>query len=134
MLVRELLGLLNVQLDTHVPISVNLPDHAHLDKGEGRTRRGLSHWFAESPLAASASGVFMDTIVDASIKKAEEILGTSRKQAYVLPKDRFEDAMKRFDAFLESMAERLRFQAVAARTSRSAQKRRASESDDLGGR
>ena len=130
-LVHELLGLLNVRHDTHDPISVDLPDHAHLDEGEAPLPPGSDLRFAESPLAVYASGIFLDTIVDASIKRAEEILGHSRKQAYVLPKERFETVMQRFDAALQSVAERLRLHAAASLASRSAQKRRASESDDL---
>ena len=75
---------------------------------------------------AYATDLFLDSIINTSIKRAQDILGHNSKKLYLLPKDKVENSKRRFDNVLQTMAERLRQHAAAWLSTRSAQKRRAS--------
>ncbi|THG98161.1 hypothetical protein EW026_g3979 [Hermanssonia centrifuga] len=113
-LVQELLGLLHVPFDARVEMSVDLHDHAHL--GE-----------------AYATGLFLDAILQTSLSRAEHALGSSLSEAYMLPRDRVEASRRRFEGTIQRVSERLRHLAAASLSSRSAQKRRATEEDSRSG-
>lgn len=78
--------------------------------------------------------MFLNAIIETAVRHAEEALGHHPSPAYVLPKDRVEASRRRFDDVLQTVAERLRVLAVTSLSSRTGQKRRASEEDSGSGR
>ncbi len=76
----------------------------------------------------------MDAILQTSLSRAEHALGSSLSEAYMLPRDRVEASRRRFEGTIQRVSERLRHLAAASLSSRSAQKRRATEEDSRSGR